>query len=168
LKRKDVLRHVWTCFNSKARGYFHPKSTKKIHRPTVQDLRNPYLLQTKADAGAALSLSLSVCLCEDQLNFVVCFRDESTATTRALSPISQVSHKILHAETLNFDSILNLGSNSISTASAMAVTVKALYIYPVKSCRGISVPHASITPTGTSLGIALVLELVSFAHFGRN
>jgi hypothetical protein len=28
------------------------------------------------------------------------------------------------------------------------VRVKALYIYPVKSCRGIAVPHASITPTG--------------------
>lgn len=28
------------------------------------------------------------------------------------------------------------------------VSVKALYIYPVKSCRGIQVSHASITPTG--------------------
>ncbi|KAG0582091.1 hypothetical protein KC19_3G033400 [Ceratodon purpureus] len=26
--------------------------------------------------------------------------------------------------------------------------VKALFIYPVKSCRGIAVPHAAITPTG--------------------
>ncbi|XP_024358440.1 uncharacterized protein [Physcomitrium patens] len=30
----------------------------------------------------------------------------------------------------------------------METRVKALYIYPVKSCRGIAVPHASITPTG--------------------
>ncbi|KAF9620717.1 hypothetical protein IFM89_014017 [Coptis chinensis] len=35
-----------------------------------------------------------------------------------------------------------------STSTEAAATISSIFIYPIKSCRGISVPQASITPTG--------------------
>lgn len=40
---------------------------------------------------------------------------------------------------------------SPSPAGEIAGRVASLYVYPIKSCRGISLSQASLTPTGTVL-----------------
>jgi hypothetical protein len=47
---------------------------------------------------------------------------------------------------------------------AAAATVKSIVVYPIKSCRGISVPQAAITSTGASLLCLLpFLEIWEFS-----
>ncbi|XVE98469.1 hypothetical protein REPUB_Repub03eG0109200 [Reevesia pubescens] len=38
--------------------------------------------------------------------------------------------------------------SSSSTTQAADAKISSIFIYPIKSCRGISVPHAPLTPTG--------------------
>lgn len=45
-----------------------------------------------------------------------------------------------------------------------AAKVTSIFIYPIKSCRGISVSQAPISPTGTSL-ITHSLKFQSFSNF---
>lgn len=43
-------------------------------------------------------------------------------------------------------------TDASSAAAAVAdAKISSIFIYPVKSCRGISVPHAALTPTGIPL-----------------
>ncbi|TYI79296.1 hypothetical protein E1A91_D05G013000v1 [Gossypium mustelinum] len=39
-------------------------------------------------------------------------------------------------------------SAAAAAAAAADAKISSIFIYPVKSCRGISVPHAPLTPTG--------------------
>lgn len=52
----------------------------------------------------------------------------------------------------------------MAAAGPGEVRVKALYVYPVKSCQGIQVPKAYITHTGVSL-YKLIQSSESFDFF---
>lgn len=40
--------------------------------------------------------------------------------------------------------------------AAAVARVKSIYVYPIKSCRGISVPQAPLTPTGITFYVILI------------
>jgi hypothetical protein len=62
-------------------------------------------------------------------------------------------------------SLLGGGSGGEEPAGEPAATVASILIYPIKSCRGVSVPHAPVTSFGTLPHCFTSLKLCTLLAF---
>jgi hypothetical protein len=83
---------------------------------------------------------------------------------RAALPAPAVPPSPMERAASVISSLLGGGGGS----GAQAATVKSVLVYPIKSCRGISVPQAPITATGTSPLLAAPVPLAAPSTLPRS